>query len=198
MAWQLYDVDSGLFSEKHERNVNAFSLLWLVIQREPVSVIGVSLLAQPVSGGGQTWMLQWAVPRGSVFWLWDKTAWCACLRANLLQSCPTLWDSLGFYVAHQAPLSVGFPRQEYGTGLLWPPPGDLPDPEIKPASFMSPADSLPLVHLGSPRQSWLWGYFIAWIEMDSFFCWRFIDSCFPEAFVFSFNAKNILFWGVAD
>ena len=64
-------------------------------QWEPVSVIGVSLLAQPVSGGAQTWALQWAAPRGSVFWLWDKTAWCACLRANLLQSCPTLWDSMG-------------------------------------------------------------------------------------------------------
>ena len=39
----------------------------------------------------------------------------------------------------QAPLSVGFSRQEYWSGLPGPPPGVLPDPGIKPASPMSPA-----------------------------------------------------------
>ena len=38
----------------------------------------------------------------------------------------------------QAPLSMGFSMQEYWSGLLFPPPGDLPDPGIKPVSFMSP------------------------------------------------------------
>ena len=37
-------------------------------------------------------------------------------------------------VAHQAPLSLGFPRQEYWSGLPFPSPGDLPDPGIKPVS----------------------------------------------------------------
>jgi len=37
-------------------------------------------------------------------------------------------------VAHQALLSMGFPRQEYWSGLPFPSPGDLPDPEIKPGS----------------------------------------------------------------
>ena len=37
-------------------------------------------------------------------------------------------------VPHQAPLSMGFSRQEYWSGLPCPPPGDLPDPGIKPAS----------------------------------------------------------------
>jgi len=37
-------------------------------------------------------------------------------------------------VARQAPLSMGFPRQEYWSGLLFPSPGDLPNPQIKPAS----------------------------------------------------------------
>ena len=41
-------------------------------------------------------------------------------------------------VAQQAPLSMGFSRQEYCSGLPCPPPGDLPDPGIKPTSFMSP------------------------------------------------------------
>ena len=39
-------------------------------------------------------------------------------------------------VARQAPLSVGFPRQEYWIGLPFPTPGDLPNPGVKP---MSPA-----------------------------------------------------------
>ena len=42
-------------------------------------------------------------------------------------------------VACQTPLSMGFSRQESWSGLLSPPPGDLPNPEIKPASLMSPA-----------------------------------------------------------
>ena len=46
----------------------------------------------------------------------------------------TLWN-----VAHQAPLSMGFSRQEYWSGLPCLPPGDPPDPGIKPASLTSPA-----------------------------------------------------------
>ena len=42
-------------------------------------------------------------------------------------------------VAHQAPLSMGFSRQEYWSGLPCPPPGDLPDPGIEPTSLTSPA-----------------------------------------------------------
>ena len=55
-------------------------------------------------------------------------------------------------VALQAPLSMGFSRQEYWSGLPFPPPGDLPGPGMEPASPMSPAlqaDSLPLSHWGS-------------------------------------------------
>ena len=50
-------------------------------------------------------------------------------RARLFAS---LW-----MVACQAPLSVGFSRQEYWSGLPCPPPGDLPDPGIKPMSLLS-------------------------------------------------------------
>ena len=38
-------------------------------------------------------------------------------------------------VVHQAPLSMGFPRQKYWSVLPCPPPGDLPDPGIKPVSL---------------------------------------------------------------
>ena len=42
-------------------------------------------------------------------------------------------------VARQAPLSMGFPRQEYWSGLPFPSPGGLPDPGIEPTSLKSPA-----------------------------------------------------------
>ena len=41
--------------------------------------------------------------------------------------------------AHQAPLAVGFSRQEYWSGLPSPSPGSLPDPGIEPVSLMSHA-----------------------------------------------------------
>ena len=44
-------------------------------------------------------------------------------------------------VAHQAPPSMGFSRQEYWSGLPHPPPGDLPNPGIKPTSFALQVDS---------------------------------------------------------
>ena len=44
----------------------------------------------------------------------------------------SLWPP--WTVAHQAPLSVGFPRQEFWSGLPFPPPGNLPNPGIEPAS----------------------------------------------------------------
>ena len=42
-------------------------------------------------------------------------------------------------VAHQAPLSMEFSRQEYWSGVPFPPPGGLPNPGIKPVSLASPA-----------------------------------------------------------
>ena len=46
----------------------------------------------------------------------------------------TLWT-----VTHQAPLSMGFSRQGYWSGLPFPSPGDLPNPGIEPVSLVSPA-----------------------------------------------------------
>ena len=53
-------------------------------------------------------------------------------------------------VAYQASPSMGFFRQEYWSGLPFPSPRDLPNPGIELESPVSPADSLPLSHLGSP------------------------------------------------
>ena len=54
-------------------------------------------------------------------------------------------------VACQGPLSMGFSRQEYWSGLLFPFPGDLPDPEIEPRSPALQADSLPSKPPGKPH-----------------------------------------------
>ena len=64
--------------------------------------------------------------------LWMHT--CVIKRFTSVRVHVTLWT-----VAHQAPLSLGFSRQEYWSGFLGPPPGDLPDLGIEPTSLMSPA-----------------------------------------------------------
>ena len=53
-------------------------------------------------------------------------------------------------IACWAPLSMGFPRQEFWSGLLFPSPGDLPDPGIEPTFPALQVDSLQLNHQGSP------------------------------------------------
>ena len=53
-----------------------------------------------------------------------------CLAAKL---CPTICNPMD-YMAHQTPVSMGFSRQEYWSGLPFPPPEDLPDSGIKTAS----------------------------------------------------------------
>ena len=61
-----------------------------------------------------------------------------CVCVLVIQSCPTLCDPMD-WIACQAPLSMGFSRQEHWSGLPFPPPGDLPDPGIQTASPESPA-----------------------------------------------------------
>ena len=63
---------------------------------------------------------------------------CAVLHLSVVSNSATLWT-----VAHQFPLSMAFSRQEYWHGLLYLPPGDLPNPGIKPRSPALQADSLP-------------------------------------------------------
>ena len=55
-------------------------------------------------------------------------------------------------VAHQAPLSMGFSRQEYWSGLPFPPPEDIPDPGMEPMSPALQVDSLPPSHEGNSQQ----------------------------------------------
>ena len=56
---------------------------------------------------------------------------CCCL---VTKSCLTLLQVALWTTARQAPLSIGFSRQEYWNGLPFPSPGELPNPEIKSGS----------------------------------------------------------------
>ena len=62
------------------------------------------------------------------------------LGGDLVSWCPTLWDPMD--CSRQAPLSMGFFRQEYWSGLPFPSPGDLPDPGIEPGFPALQEDSL--------------------------------------------------------
>ena len=64
-------------------------------------------------------------------------------------------DSLGPHgpVAHQAPPSMEFSRQEYWSGLPFPSPGDLPDLGIKPGSPPLQTDALPSEPAGKPLRA---------------------------------------------
>ena len=73
------------------------------------------------------------------------------------KSCQLFCDSMDHSL--QAHLSMGFPRQEYWSGLPFPSPGDLSDPGIEPTSLASQVNSLPLNQWGSPQQHMVIQYF---------------------------------------
>ena len=79
----------------------------------------------------------WLDQSSSVYWKKVKTL----SRVRLFA---TPWT-----VANQAPPSMGFSRQEYWSGFLFPSPGDLPDPGIEPRSPAFQADALSSEHQGS-------------------------------------------------
>ena len=71
-----------------------------------------------------------------IIWLIFFYKSCGGLVAKSCPTLVTLWT-----VAHQIPLSMGFSRQEYWSGLPFPSPGDLSNPGIKPGSPALQADS---------------------------------------------------------
>ena len=81
---------------------------------------------------------------------------CPASALGVCGGCAQLLSHVWFFktpktVAHQAPLSMGFPRQEYyNTIILFPTPDDLPDSGSNPRLLHKRVDSLPLLHLGSP------------------------------------------------
>ena len=76
------------------------------------------IVLEPLLKASGQWYQLW--PKGGVFVL-------SCF--SCVQLFATLWTA-----AHQAPLSIGFSRQEYWSGFPFSSPGDLPDPGIEAAS----------------------------------------------------------------
>ena len=70
------------------------------------------------------------------------------LSLSLAQLFVTPWT-----VVYQAPPSMGFSRQDYWSGLPFPSPGDLPDPEIEPGSSALQADALTSEPPGKPHRT---------------------------------------------
>ena len=102
--------------------------------REPVNGQQLTAALRACSAAGSTVRVgeraardrQGPCPRGA-----DDLVGVACVlgRFGPIQLCAALWT-----VARQAPLSLGFSRQECWSGLPCPPPGDLPDPGMEPGS----------------------------------------------------------------
>ena len=79
---------------------------------------------------------------------------------SLLSPAPSCFSPVWLFVTpwttdHQAPLSMGFPRQEYCSGLSFPSPGDLSDPGMELAFLTSPALAGGFSTTGPPLKSWV-------------------------------------------
>ena len=100
-----------------------------------------------------------------LFWLFSIIGYCRALSRDpcaIQRSLLVIYFIYGSRVqifgtpwtaAHQAPLSMGFSRQEYWSGLSCPPPGDLPHPGIKTRSLALQADSLPFEAQRKPKNT---------------------------------------------
>ena len=89
----------------------------------------------------------------------------ACIGAKAL-SRVQLWT-----VVCQAPLSMGFSRWEYWSGLLCPPTGHLPDPGIDPRFLTSPALAGRFFTTGGKESLWLWIYKLKYWYMINSYIW---------------------------
>ena len=90
---------------------------------------------------------------------------CVCARACAQWFSRVQVLAIPWMVSHQAPLSVGFPRQEYWSGLPRPSPGDLPDPGIESMCLVSPALAgrfFTLVPPGKPLSMFYVYLYIKW------------------------------------
>ena len=130
------DQETLIQSEVNQKEKNKYGIIWLRVDQKN----GTDELICKAETETQTWRTNLWKPRGEGKWDWirrlDIYTLCACLLSCF--SCVWLFVTL-WTIAHHSPLSLKLSRQEYWSGLLSPPPGDLPYPGIEPASLMSPA-----------------------------------------------------------
>ena len=114
---------------------------------------------------------------------------CVCVSRSIMSN--SLWPH-GF-TAYQAPLSMGFSRQEYWSGLPCPPPGGLSDPGIKPKSPALRVDSLPSEPQGSPMTvfyNW-WHHVHTALLLQNFHY-----SCIFLFIYKNFKINKLIFWKI--
>ena len=90
-----------------------------------------------------------------IMWFLNNAAYLskgAVLSRSVMSDSATAWT-----VARQAPLSMGFSRQEYWSGLPCPPPGGLPSPDIEPRPPALQANSLSSEPPGKPKNTGMGG-----------------------------------------
>ena len=127
---KLHDTCSKLNGERSWERKN-----WML--RLLRSVVGMNLLSETVTKNNCTSFAVISHTAEVTATLcgkcWGKRHRVHVKSLGRVRLCTNLWT-----VACQVPLSVGFPRQQYWSGLPCPPPGDLPHPGIKPLSLISP------------------------------------------------------------
>ena len=94
--------------------------------------IYINMISNTFINCHEHWAQWWIGIRPALSMLWLCVCMLSCF--SHVHRFVILW-----IVAHQAPLSMGFSRQEYWSGLSFPSPGDLPNPRIKRTSLMSSA-----------------------------------------------------------
>ena len=105
---------------------------------------------------------------------------------NHVQLFVTPWS-----IAHYAPLLMEFSRQEYCSGLPCCPPGDLPDPEIKPTSLTSPAlaEEFSTISAIWEAPHLLWKVLTS-LEYDTLLRWLRQENLQAESLSHSFNSRS--------
>ena len=99
---------------------------------------------------------KWGRALLSVTRTYDCLCMCACCCFSCVHLFATLWA-----VAYWGPLSMGFSRQEYWSGLPWLSPGDLPDPRTEPVSTELAGGFFTTDHQGSSRK-----------QLPCIYCWK--------------------------
>ena len=134
-------------------------LLWLVSLRERIETTYVltfllfpSISSQPACSKDIFSAHPFSVSTGAglisrALWGLEDNPYQVCVSRSVVSNSVTPWT-----VAHQTPLSMGFSRQEYWSGLPFPSPGNLPDSGIGPYPLHCRQILYHLSHQGSPSQ----------------------------------------------
>ena len=126
------------------RHVQLFATPRTVARQAPLSAdspgkntgVGCHALLQGASSRPSDWTLISCVSCTGSWVLYHCVSVCVCVCVLNHFRCVQLFATL-LTIAHQAPVSMGFSRQESWSGLPCLPSGDLPNPGIKPPSFIS-------------------------------------------------------------